>query len=635
MNFSLLERLSIQHKMRFLIIVVTSVIVLASIFAWSALGRIESNFNELQDNATAAAFYTVEIEKDLNYVSRTSRDIMLGNAYDSNIEKLKKHIKTIKQNFEKLEKIPDPKALELTQKAKENTFEFLDKSLQMMQSLDKNSIAANNIAIYAKYKEHLTPPAEASRKYFDQVVVLKQQELKVAINTTHNSVLSSKIIVFVSGLVCALLILILALLIQRSIVAALESFTTTIEKVSMGVFNGVELTIVPNTELGHMGGSLTKLIKQIENFIHEINTSISNATKGDFTRPISANGMQGEFVDAIILVKGSIDVMHSQEDQKQRDALNSQLSVMSVAVTESLDVIQHDLEHNVNDLKEVTKTTKEAASLSDNSRKTIETIIDELETLKEQVGENNLAIENMVSRTQEINLVIDLISDIAEQTNLLALNAAIEAARAGEHGRGFAVVADEVRKLSERTHKATGEISVAINSLKQDMNQIEQSATQMNRVVEQSSSKIHDFEGTLIALNERSSGIVTSSYRMENSLFIVLAKIDHILYKAGAYNTLMRCEARMKPITIHECSIGKWYDSEGKRRFSHSMNFRNMSDPHKKVHELVNKNLSFVEEKESMVCLKHSDEIIVNFQHMERASQELFGLMDNLLKETI
>ena len=63
MNFSLLERLSIQHKMRFLIIVVTSVIVLASIFAWSALGRIESNFNELQDNATAAAFYTVEIEQ--------------------------------------------------------------------------------------------------------------------------------------------------------------------------------------------------------------------------------------------------------------------------------------------------------------------------------------------------------------------------------------------------------------------------------------------------------------------------------------------------------------------------------------------------------------------------------------------
>ena len=88
--------------------------------------------------------------------------------------------------------------------------------------------------------------------------------------------------------------------------------------------------------------------------------------------------------------------------------------------------------------------------------------------IAEAVGRAASTVRELGSRAEQIGAVIEVINDIADQTNLLALNAAIEAARAGEHGRGFAVVADEVRKLADRTMKATDEISTSIEAIQAD-----------------------------------------------------------------------------------------------------------------------------------------------------------------------
>ena len=167
----------------------------------------------------------------------------------------------------------------------------------------------------------------------------------------------------------------------------------------------------------------------------------------------------------------------------------TQTSLQNV-LTESNDVAEHSI--------------KAAQSAEDGLGMSAEAL-EHIELLYEKMQVASGLVDSLTQRSNEITSVISLIDDIAEQTNLLALNAAIEAARAGEHGRGFAVVADEVRKLAERTQKSLNEIAANVNLVTQSIEDmgatIKESASDMVHITEKTTPLIDEAHHTHEKLN--------------------------------------------------------------------------------------------------------------------------------------
>ena len=326
-------------------------------------------------------------------------------------------------------------------------------------------------------------------------------------NMVRNLLISIFIIVIVSfGLTY--------LIVNKVIIAKISIFVDTIGKIAKGKLN-VTCDIKTNDEFNTLANGINEATKKLRHMINIIKNSSEGVSLHAEQLAFSAK----ETSQSISEVASSIQVVANNSNEQNRYSGNMNQKTKN---------IHNDMEGISESIKVVKEFTLKTSELAYDGNKYVNEVIHQMNDINKQVGESSYTINELNEKSKKIEEIVSLITGISDQTNLLALNAAIEAARAGEHGKGFAVVADEVRKLAEQSSKASGDINSLIQEIQEG---IKKSVDVMNSSTEYSKAGIQIAEQTKLSFDNISTSIDDVNKRTEDvylSMMNILKEIKEM-----------------------------------------------------------------------------------------------------------
>ncbi len=416
------------------------------------MGKVQKNYASLHDGA-----YWLDFNALLTELKKASEDKVL--SFLSN--RIAQELHTIQEDFINMDKLI---VSFNDERAKQISLISLSPKLDILITLFRSEIQKREEVRHKVISSAITTQTQTLNSV---------EELKNANDTMHQKM----VIINVVGGIVALIMLALAIYLPTILAKQLKAFRAAFRVLADGDFRK-RLSFSGSDEVAELGPLYNSIV---ENLSQKINFIVSKALELDKVATV---------VDqtALTLEKTTEELLaHTQKINQTNQKVTT--------ISNQIGIITHTTMDDSNKLLAQSQSVTSAVRLS----------VDDLKLAAAKSAHIQETTSSLAAATNQISQILLAIEDISDQTNLLALNAAIEAARAGEHGRGFAVVADEVRHLAEMSQQATSNIEHIIASVQEKTvevkEQIEQSAQSLHDVIDKTHVALGSFDGIGEAIN--------------------------------------------------------------------------------------------------------------------------------------